>query len=176
MLFELPRSIYRPSKKHAMQLHMSIESRNRCTKDEDITVFYNWLRRVLSSTANASTYNMILRELLLSIILLSFTFPLIDVFAQHMMMPPDASVGNGKIMLSLQADPANIISSQKVMTKLAFIDENTKQTVQHITVRMDVSNSKDGRHILSEYFHAHNGKINLDFRPNRLKHSRHFNC
>lgn len=139
MLFELPRSIYRPSKKHAMQLHMSIESRNRCTKDEDITVFYNWLRRILSSTANASTYNMILRELLLSIILLSFIFALIDVFAQHMMMPPDASVGNRKIMLSLQAEPANIISSQKVMTKLAFIDENTKQTVQHITVRMDVS-------------------------------------
>lgn len=138
-MFELPRSIYRPSKKHAMQLHMSIESRNRCTKDEDITVFYNWLRRILSSTANASTYNKILRELLLSIILLSFIFPLIDVFAQHMMMPPDASVGNRKIMLSLQAEPANIISSQKVMTKLAFIDENTKQTVQHITVRMDVS-------------------------------------
>jgi hypothetical protein len=91
-----------------------------------------------------------------------------------MMMPPDASVGNGKIMLSLQVEPANIISSQKVMTKLAFIDENTKQTVQHITVRMDVSNSKDGRHILSEYFHAHNG--NIDFRPNRLKHSRHINC
>jgi hypothetical protein len=150
-----------------MQLHMSIESRNICTKDEDITVFYNWLRRILSSTANASTYNMIL---------LSFIFPLIDVLAQHMMMPPDASVGNRKIMLSLQAEPANIISSQKVMTKLAFIDENTKQTVQHITVRMDVSNSKDGRHILSEYFHAHNGKINIDFRPNRLKHSRHFNC
>lgn len=122
-----------------MQLHMSIESRNRCTKDEDITVFYNWLRRILSSTANASTYNKILRELLLSIILLSFIFPLIDVFAQHMMMPPDASVGNRKIMLSLQVEPANIISSQKVMTKLAFIDENTKQTVQHITVRMDVS-------------------------------------
>lgn len=130
---------------------MSIESRNRCTKDEDITVFYNWLRRILSSTANASTYNMILRELLLSIILLSFIFPLIDVFAQHMMMPPDASVGNRKIMLSLQAEPANIISSQKVMTKLAF-------------------------RCLSEYFHAHNGKINIDFRPNRLKHSRHFNC
>jgi hypothetical protein len=140
-----------------MQLHLSIESGNRCTKDEDITVFYNWLRRILSSTANASTYNMIL---------LSFIFPLIDVLAQHMMMPPDASVGNRKIMLSLQAEPANIISSQKVLTKLAFIDENTKQTVQHITVRMDVSNSKDGRHILSEYFHAHNGKINIDFRPN----------
>ncbi|MFL6423745.1 MAG: hypothetical protein ACJ71R_09150 [Nitrososphaeraceae archaeon] len=123
---------------------MSIESRNRCTKDEDITVFYNWLCRVLSSTANASTYNMILRELLLYIILLSFIFPLIDVFAQHMMMPPDASVGNGKIMLSLQAEPANIISSQKVMTKLAFIDENTKQTVQHITVRMMSLTAKMG--------------------------------
>ena len=82
-MFEFPRSIYRSSKKHAKQLHLSIESRNRCTKDEDITVFYNWLRRILSSTANASTYNMILRELLLYIILLSFIFPLIDVFAQH---------------------------------------------------------------------------------------------
>ena len=84
MLFEFPRSIYPSSKKHAKQLHLSIESRNRCTKDEDITVFYNWLRRILSITANASTYNMILRELLLYIILLSFIFPLIDVFAQHM--------------------------------------------------------------------------------------------
>ncbi|MFL6453414.1 MAG: hypothetical protein ACJ71L_05370 [Nitrososphaeraceae archaeon] len=89
-------------------------------------------------------YNMILRELLLSIILLSFIFPLIDVFAQHMMMPPDASVGNRKTMLSLQAEPANIISSQKVMIKLAFIDENTKQSVQHITVRMMSLTAKMG--------------------------------
>jgi hypothetical protein len=150
----------------AMQRYLSIESGARSTKDENITVFYNWLRKIISTTSNASTTSMILRNLLLSIILLSFIFPLTDVLAQHMMMPPAASVGNRKIMLSLQTEPANIKSSQKVLTKLAFVDENTKQTVQHITVRMDVSYSKDGKHILSEFFHAHNGKINIDFRPN----------
>jgi hypothetical protein len=151
----------------AMQWYLLIEPAARSTKDENITVFYNWLRKIISTTSNASTTSMILRNLLLSIILFSFIFPLTDVFAQHMMMPPAASVGNRKIMLSLQTEPANIKSSQKVLTKLAFVDENTKQTVQHIiTVRMDVSYSKDGKHILSEFFHAHNGKINIDFRPN----------
>jgi hypothetical protein len=122
----------------AMQRYLSIESGARSTKDENITVFYNWLRKIISTTSNASTTSMILRNLLLSIILLSFIFPLTDVFAKYMMMPPAASVGNRKIMLSLQTEPANIKSGQKVLTKLAFVDENTKQTVQHITVRMDV--------------------------------------
>jgi hypothetical protein len=104
----------------AMQGHLSIKSAAKNTKYDDITLFYNWLRKIISMTGNANAIIMILRSLLLS--------------------------------------------NQETLAKLTFADENTKQTVQHVTVRMDISNSKDGKHVLSEFFHAHNGNINIDFR------------
>lgn len=59
----------------------------------------------------------------------SFIFPLTDVFAQHMMMPPTASIGDRKIKLSFSTYPSNIKSNETVLTKLAFINESTKQAL-----------------------------------------------
>jgi len=81
-----------------------------------------------------------------------------------MMMPPTASIGDRKIKLSFSIEPSDIKSNGTVLTKLAFIDENTKQTLQHVTVRMEISNSTDGRRLLSEFFHSHNGNIDVSFR------------
>jgi hypothetical protein len=60
----------------AMQRHLSIKSAAKNTKYDDITLFYNWLRKIISTTGNANAIIMILRSLLLSVILLSFIFPL----------------------------------------------------------------------------------------------------
>jgi hypothetical protein len=98
-------------------------------------------------------------------IVLSFALPLANVFAQHMMMPPAASIGDRKITLSFHTEPQNVKPNQTLLTKLAFIDQNTKQTLQHVTVRMEISDTTNGRRLLSEFFHAHNGNIDIDFRP-----------
>jgi hypothetical protein len=45
---------------------------------------------------------------------------------------------------------------------IGFVDEKAKKNVNHVTFRMDVS--KDGKHFLSEFFHSHEGNVNLLFR------------
>jgi hypothetical protein len=68
---------------------------------------------VLTIMARApSDYNFrILKSSILFITAFSFIFPLTDVFAQHMMMPPTASIGDRKIKLSFSTDPSNIKSN-----------------------------------------------------------------
>jgi hypothetical protein len=122
----------------------------------------------LLQVTRTSDYNFrILKASILFITVFSFSFifPLTDVFAQHMMMPPTASIGDRKIKLSFSTEPSYIKSNETVLTKLAFINENTKETLQHVTVRMEISNSTDGRRVLSEFFHSHNGNIDVSFRP-----------
>ena len=99
------------------------------------------------------------------IMALYVALPYSDAFAQHMMMPPPASVGDRKVTLNFDTEPTNIISNQTLLTKLAFADQNTKQTVKHVTVRMEISESASDRRLLSEFFHAHDGNINIEFRP-----------
>lgn len=130
-----------------------------------IAVLTSRLLQVIRGSA-PSDYNLrILKASILFITAFSFIFPLTDVFAQHMMMPPTASIGDRKIKLSFSTDPSNIKSNETVLTKLAFINESTKQALQHVTVRMEISNSTDGRRLLSEFFHSHNGNIDVSFRP-----------
>lgn len=130
-----------------------------------IAVLTSRLLQVIRARA-LSDYNFrILKASILFITAFSFIFPLTDVFAQHMMMPPTASIGDRKIKLSFSTYPSNIKSNETVLTKLAFINESTKQALQHVTVRMEISNSTDGRRLLSEFFHSHNGNIDVSFRP-----------
>ena len=107
----------------------------------------------------------VLTALLLFVMALYIVSPYSDAFAQHMMMPPAASVGDRKIILNFHTEPTNFVSNQTVLTKLAFADQNTKETVKHVTVRMEVTDSASGRRLLSEFFHAHNGNIDINFRP-----------
>jgi len=48
--------------------------------------------------------------------------------------------------------------------KIFFVDQNTNQKIIHVTVRMDIS--KDRKHVLSEFFHSHDGVININIRQN----------
>jgi hypothetical protein len=128
-------------------------------------LFYSRLLDIISCCAGANHISTILKISLVFMIVLSFALPPANVFAQHMMMPPAASIGDRKITLSFHTEPQNVKPNQTVLTKLAFIDQNTKQTLQHVTVRMEISDTTNGRRLLSEFFHAHNGNIDIDFRP-----------
>ena len=128
-------------------------------------LFFSRLLHIISRCAGANHISTILNTSLVFMIVLSFALPLANVFAQHMMMPPAASIGDRKITLSFHTEPQNVKPNQTLLTKLAFIDQNTKQTLQHVTVRMEISDTTNGRRLLSEFFHAHNGNIDIDFRP-----------
>jgi hypothetical protein len=128
-------------------------------------LFYSRLLHIISRCAGANHISTILNTSLVFMIVLSFALPLANVFAQHMMMPPAASIGDRKITLSFHTEPQNVKPNQTLLTKLAFIDQNTKQTLQHVTVRMEISDTTNDRRLLSEFFHAHNGNIDIDFRP-----------
>jgi hypothetical protein len=145
-----------------MQEHLSSKLGVRNTK-YDVKLLHNTSYKI--TTTNTTTIIMITTGMLMATILWSFIFSLPHVFAQHMMMPPAANIGNRKITLNLQTEPAVIKSGQNVLMKVAFLDQNTKQSIKHVTVRMDIISNKDRKHVLSEFFHAHDGNINVDFKP-----------
>ena len=106
----------------------------------------------------------------------SYTLFLVTVFAlilslnptpvvsgqHHGAPPPAASIGDRKISLNFETQPSPITTGQDVEMKIGFVDEKAKKNVNHITFRMDIS--KDGKHFLSEFFHSHEGNVNLLFR------------
>lgn len=143
------------------QLSSKLEVRNIKYDVNDIS--HNTSYKI--TTTNTTTIIMIATGPLMAMILWSFIFSAPHVFAQHMMMPPAANIGDRKVTLNFQTEPAVIKSGQNVLMKVAFVDQNTKQSIKHVTVRMDVISNKDGKHILSEFFHAHDGNINVVFRP-----------
>lgn len=85
-----------------------------------------------------------------------------SAFAQHMMMPPAASIGDRKIVSNFEITPKSIHAGQNALMKISFDDQKTKQKIYQVTVRMDIS--KDGKHIFSEFFHSHDGILNVNFR------------
>jgi hypothetical protein len=87
----------------------------------------------------------------------------LDVKAQHHGAPPPAAaIGDRKVVLDMQTDPANITQGNDVLMKIGFLDEGKNTNIQHVTFRMDIS--KDGKHILSDFFHDHNGEVRLMFK------------
>lgn len=86
-----------------------------------------------------------------------------SAIAQHM-MPPTASIGERNIALNFETVPKQIKTDRDFLMKISFVDQNTKQSIYHVTVRMDIS--KDQKHFLSEFFHSHAGNITVDFRQN----------
>ena len=92
----------------------------------------------------------------------------LEVSAQHHGAPPPlASIGDRKVSLNFETNPNPIIIGQDISMKIAFLDENAKKNVNHVTFRMDIS--KDGKHFLSEFFHSHKGEVNLLFRDTASK-------
>ncbi|MDQ4056117.1 MAG: hypothetical protein M3156_01720 [Thermoproteota archaeon] len=92
----------------------------------------------------------------------------LEVLAQHHGAPPPlASIGDRKVSLNFETNPNPIIIGQDISMKIAFLDENAKKNVNHVTFRMDIS--KGGKHFLSEFFHSHKGEVNLLFRDTASK-------
>lgn len=86
-----------------------------------------------------------------------------EVSAQHHGAPPPAAnIGDRKISLNLDSQPNPIIAGQNAEMQISFDDENAKKKVGHVTFRMDIS--KDGKHILSEFFHSHQGDLRISFK------------
>lgn len=83
---------------------------------------------------------------------------LLPVSGQHHGAPPPAaSIGDRKIFLDFKTLPSLIKTDAEM--KIGFMDETAKKGVNHVTFRMDIST--DGRKILSEFFHSHEGPLNL---------------
>ena len=101
--------------------------------------------------------------LLLGGIVVGFYSPSQEAMAQHHGAPPPAAaLGDRKLTLDMQMKPTNITQSGDVLMTIAFLDEEKNANVQHVTFRMDIS--KDGKHILSDFFHDHNGEVKLMFK------------
>jgi hypothetical protein len=86
-----------------------------------------------------------------------------EILAQHHGAPPPAAnIGDRKISLIFDIQPDPISGGQNADMHIGFADENAKKNVSHVTFRMDIS--KDGKHILSEFFHSHQGEVSLSFK------------
>ena len=86
-----------------------------------------------------------------------------EVMAQHHGAPPPAAaIGDRKLVLDMQTEPTNITQGDDLLMTIGFLDEGRKTNIQHVTFRMDIS--KDGKHLLSDFFHDHNGEVRLMFK------------
>jgi hypothetical protein len=86
-----------------------------------------------------------------------------EVSAQHHGAPPPAaSIGGRKVSLNFETNPNTISLGKDTNMKIAFVDANAKKNINHVTFRMDIS--KDRKHFLSEFFHSHEGQVNLLFK------------
>ncbi|HYY67143.1 MAG TPA: hypothetical protein VE572_02215 [Nitrososphaeraceae archaeon] len=92
-----------------------------------------------------------------------FPNPIPAVLGQHHGAPPPAAnIGDRKISLNFETQPSPVTTGQDVEVKVGFVDEKAKKHVNHVTFRMDIS--MNGKHFLSEFFHSHEGNVNLLFR------------
>jgi hypothetical protein len=95
-----------------------------------------------------------------------------EVKAQHHGAPPPAAaIGDRKLVLDMQTEPVNITKGDDVLMTIGFLDEGKNANIQHVTFRMDIS--KDGKHILSDFFHDHNGEVRLMFKDKGGSSSSH---
>lgn len=119
---------------------------------------------MISSSLKDNVTNMIRPLLLVMFSSLALTiFSPLDVSAQHHGAPPPAAnLGDRKISLNFDSQPDPITVGQNAEMQISFVDENAKKKVSHVTFRMDIS--KDGKHILSEFFHSHQGEVRLSFK------------
>ena len=80
----------------------------------------------------------------------------------HGAPPPAAAIGDRKLVLDMQTEPTNITQGDDLLMTIGFLDEGKNANIQHVTFRMDIS--KDGKHLLSDFFHDHNGEVRLMFK------------
>jgi hypothetical protein len=119
-------------------------------------------KSLIQSSKGPHTTTFVTPAILVGLILTANWCSVPNVLAQMMMMPPTASIGDRKIVSHFDITPKIIRVGQNALMKIFFVDKNTNQKIIHVTVRMDIS--KDGKHVLGEFFHSHDGVINISFR------------
>jgi hypothetical protein len=103
---------------------------------------------------------------------IGYYLPSQEVNAQHHGAPPPAAaIADRTLVLDMQTEPKNITQSEDVLMTIGFLDEGKNANIQHVTFRIDIS--KDGKHILSDFFHDHNGEVKLMFKDNGGSSSSH---
>lgn len=105
------------------------------------------------------------RSGIIIVLLLAFLLtPLLsfDAFAQHGHEPPPAVVGNRNLTVSLIIDPMTGGASE-YSGRLRLVDVNTKSTVPHVTYFVTLS--KEGKVLMKEWFHDHEGDLPFKIKP-----------
>ena len=83
----------------------------------------------------------------------------LSITAHH---PQQTTIGDRKLVIDMQTEPTNITQGDDLLMTIGFLDEGKNANIQHVTFRMDIS--KDGKHLLSDFFHDHNGEVRLKFK------------
>lgn len=82
----------------------------------------------------------------------------------HGAPPPPATLGDRKVALNFVNSPKIISANQTIDMNINFEDLGKKQNMQHVTFRMEIS--KNAKTIFTDFFHGHNGEVNLEIRSN----------
>jgi hypothetical protein len=82
-----------------------------------------------------------------------------------------ASMGNRKADLLIKMIPPVVTTEtlqkgQKPIVEFRLFDSNTNQSFSHVTYYISIE--KDGKRLLSEWFHAHNGDLGIKMEPNTI--------
>jgi hypothetical protein len=65
-------------------------------------------------------------SIIVGMVLITWLYSIPNVHAQHIMMPPAASIGDRKIMSHLEVTPKVLRVGQDALMKVFFVDQNTK--------------------------------------------------
>jgi len=83
---------------------------------------------------------------------------------------PPASIGNRAASLFVKIYPPILTTASRQDADMQFrlFDANNNQTIQHVTYHITVTKAsagKDQKALLDDFFHAHNGFLNLKLQP-----------
>ena len=100
----------------------------------------------------------------------SSIIPIKTAFGDGLFMEElSASFGNRKADLLIKMTPPVVTTEtfqkqdQKAIIQFKLFDSNTKEGIKHVTYFITIE--KDGKKLLSNWFHDHNGDLKLQIRP-----------
>jgi hypothetical protein len=100
----------------------------------------------------------------------SSIIPIKTAFGDGLFMEElSASFGNRKADLLIKMTPPVVTTEtfqkqdQKAIIQFKLFDSNTKEGIKHVTYFITIE--KDGKKLLSNWFHDHNGDLRLQIRP-----------
>jgi hypothetical protein len=120
---------------------------------------------VTSSVLSVSTIIMVLSTIFASIIITTKQSAFADGLTQEQL---SASLGNRKADLLIKMNPPVVTTEtlsqgQKSTVQFRLFDSNTNQSFNHVTYYIIIE--KDGKRLLSNMFHDHNGDLILQVNP-----------